>query len=100
MLRAIALFMSPVFALLAGPAIVVASAPVRPDGPLLVISGWGDRAERIVDTAGGQVYGPVRASLGILATSSNPAFADNLRAAGAWAVLDGSRIAALCGADQ
>ena len=40
------------------------------------------------------------APLGVLAYSDDPAFADNLRAAGAWAVLDGRRIAALCGADQ
>lgn len=99
-MRALALYISPVFALLIGPAIVFASAPVSEGGPLLVISGWGARAEAVVAAADGWIYGPVRAPLGVLAFSDNPAFADQLRAAGAWAVLDGSRIAALCGAVQ
>lgn len=98
-MRAIALFASPLFALVIGPVIVFASAPAEGAGPVLVISGWGARAESVIARAGGQVYGPVRAPLGLLAFSDDPAFAANLRAAGAWAVLDGSRIAALCGAE-
>lgn len=98
-MRIIALFLSPVFALVTGPLVMLAAPPVAGDGPLLVVSGWGAGAERRIGAAGGRVVGPLRAPLGVLATSDNPAFADNLRAAGAWAVLDGRRIAALCGAD-
>jgi len=97
-LRSIALFFLPFFVLVTGPVLVLASAPVPGDGPLLVITRWGAHAERIIGAAGGHVYGPARAPFGTLATSDNPAFADNLRAAGAWAVIDGSHVAGLCGA--
>ncbi|MCB1331831.1 MAG: hypothetical protein KDK28_21230 [Maritimibacter sp.] len=98
-MRALALFALPLMSILIGPVIVFASAPVEAHGAVLVISRWGDRTEQVVAAAGGQVYGPVRAPLGVLAFSDDPAFADNLRAAGAWAVLAGDRIATICGAD-
>lgn len=100
-MRLIILIGLPLFTLLTGPVIVFASAPVpaAANGAVLVVSGWGARAESMVAAAGGQVYGPVRAPFGLLAFSDDPAFADRLRAAGAWAVLDGTRIANLCGAD-
>lgn len=99
-MRSLALYASPLFSLVIGPLIVFASAPAPAGGPLLVLTGHGAGIAQIVARAGGHVYGPVRAPLGVLAYSDDPAFADNLRAAGAWAVLDGRRIAALCGADQ
>lgn len=98
-MRALVLFAAPLFSILIGPVIVFASAPVEATGAVLVIARWGDRTEQMITIAGGQVYGPVRAPLGVLAFSDDPAFADNLRAAGAWAVLAGNRIATICGAD-
>lgn len=99
-MRSLVLIVSPLVSLVIGPLIVFASSPADGNGPLLVVSGWGHDGLRLVAEAGGQIYGPVRAPLGVLAFSADPAFADTLRAAGAWAVLDGSKIAALCGAEQ
>ncbi len=96
-MRLLPLVLMPIAALLAGPAIVLASAPVARDAPVLVIAGWGGAAQAHVAAAGGRVIGPARAPFGLIAASADPGFADALRARGAWAVLDGGRIAALCG---
>ena len=96
-MRILPLVLLPLVALAAGPVIVLASAPPRGDAPFLVVSGWGSEAEARVLEAGGRIVGPMRAPLGVFATSDDPGFARALRAAGAWAVIDGGRIAALCG---
>lgn len=96
-MRALPILLMFVLAVFVGPLIVLASADAPKDAPLLVISGWGDTAEARIAAAGGEVVGPIRAPLGLFATSRDPKFPDALRAAGAWAVIDGGRIAALCG---
>lgn len=88
----------PLVSLLAGPLIVVLSAPSFATTPVLVIAPWGADTEAQIVAAGGAVVGPVRAPLGVLAASDDPDFASALRAAGAWAVIGGERIASLCGA--
>ncbi len=69
----------------------VAGAPV-----LVVAPPWGAAgdAAQIVQTERGRLIGPVQASFAVLALVDDPA---RLSRAGAWAVLDGRRIARLCG---
>ncbi|MEC7761339.1 MAG: hypothetical protein VX874_05420 [Pseudomonadota bacterium] len=95
-LRALPLLFLTLGAVLAGPAVVIASADPARDGVLLVVSRWGDEAERVITAAGGQTVGPVRARFGVFATSQDPDFSDRLRDRGAWAVINGDVLAALC----
>ncbi|MAM60228.1 hypothetical protein [Maritimibacter sp. UBA3975] len=82
--------------ILLGPFVVVASAPGRSEGPVLVISNWGEDAEAIVAEQGGEIIGPRRAMFGVFASSDDRGFSARLRQQGAWAVIDGALIAALC----
>lgn len=93
------LFLMPIIIVLSGPMIVVASATPSQDDIRLVVSGWGRAASDRVETAGGHVIGPVRAPFGILAQSNDPEFSNRLHALGAWAVIEGGRIASICGVD-
>ncbi len=92
----------PVFAVLpalAGlalaPALVLGAAAPREGAPVLVIA---PGAAAVVEAAGGQLVGLSRAPLAVLAAADAPGFAARLRAAGAWSVHDGERLAVLCGA--
>ncbi|MEM7709531.1 MAG: hypothetical protein AAF264_02030 [Pseudomonadota bacterium] len=86
--------------LLSGPLLAVASAGA-PEGPILLIVAppWLPVSE-IAARAGARSIDPFDAPLGGLVTASGPAdpgLAEALSRAGAWAVLDGSRLAAICG---
>ncbi|MEC7300656.1 MAG: hypothetical protein VXW43_18510, partial [Pseudomonadota bacterium] len=77
--------------------------PVRGagDGPVLVLTPpWGDALQVVAD-AGGRPVGPGQSWLGLLATPETADltadFPAALRASGAWAVLNGRVVAALCG---
>lgn len=71
-------------------------APVETTGPVLVVlPPWID-AHGVVEEAGGQIIGFDRAAFAVLAIGAHPDFHRALRAAGAWAVRDGSIIASLC----
>lgn len=79
--------------------LAVASAPVAGAGPRLVLHApWADGLV-LVRAAGGTPIGPFQAPMGMLAQADESAdFDARLRLAGAWAVLDGTAIAQLCGA--
>ncbi|MEM9552435.1 MAG: hypothetical protein AAGA05_14745 [Pseudomonadota bacterium] len=85
-------------AVCAPPALAILAAPLPEDGPRLVLyPPWVDGAD-LVQQAGGDSIGPYRAPMGVLAfASDSEAFDRRLRAAGAWAVIDGTIIANLCG---
>lgn len=86
---------------LAGPAATLAAAPLPVEGPVLVVGPLGADRDAMIRQAGGRPLGAIDALLGELAmvvTGDVATFAGALRAAGAWAVLDGRAILALCGA--
>ena len=84
---------------LAGPMLPLVSLPPAAGGVVLVVSPpWRD-AMAIIDAAGGRPVGPVTTWLGAFAMSDAADFADRLRTAGAWASLNGTALAALCGWD-
>lgn len=80
------------------PVLAVVAAPLPAEGPRLVLyPPWVDGVD-IVKRAGGDPVGPSQAPMGVLAFApDSDAFDQRLRSAGAWAVLDGAAIAALCG---
>jgi hypothetical protein len=66
-------------------------------GPFLVVSApWGNRAAEIVEQSGGQVIGPTRAPLSVLAAGVS---AKSLKQNGAWAVLDPKALGVFCTGD-
>ena len=76
---------------LAGPVSAVALAPPVDDAaPLLVV---GPDAEALVRQAGGDLIGPERAPLAVIA-QGEPGFAQRLD--GAWLVIDARWLLALC----
>ena len=81
----------------AGPLIGLAAAPAPRPGDVHLVIAPKERARAIVLRAGGAEVAPVAAPLAVLAASTDPDFADRLRRAGAWLVLDGQAIARLCG---
>lgn len=82
---------------LSGPISVIAMAPLpNGDGPILVI---GPDAEALVRKAGGKIVTPVPAPFATLATGGDD-FVDRALIGGAWRVLDGQWIAAICGYPQ
>lgn len=82
---------------LAGPAAVVLADEPQAGSPVLVIvAPWVD-APAVVRAAGGQLIGPASAPMAALAYSPDPAFAERLAQAGAFAVRDGQRLAQICG---
>ncbi len=92
----------PVFAMflssaLAGPVLALVSAPPVAGQPVLVIAApWHGGAGRAIDAAGGRPLGPVSAPMARMAVSEDAEFAARLLGAGAWLVLDASRLAAWC----
>jgi hypothetical protein len=82
---------------MSGPVLAVAGA--APSGTLvLVVSAPGPGArDALIRSAGGRPVGPSQAALAGFATSRAPDFPRRLRDAGAWLVLDGARIARICG---
>ncbi|MGH1368326.1 MAG: hypothetical protein ACRBCL_06885 [Maritimibacter sp.] len=83
--------------LLALPVMIIAGTGPLPAGPVLVVSPWGAKAKSNIEMAGGRIIGPETAPFGIFAASDDPQFSTRLRASGAWAVLNGARLAAICG---
>ncbi|MCA0921806.1 hypothetical protein [Pseudooceanicola nanhaiensis] len=82
---------------LAGPGLALVSLPPARDGLLLVIGlPWLDRGAAIL-RAGGHEVGPLQAAMATLAQGDDPGFADRLRRAGGYLVVDGRAVAALCG---
>jgi hypothetical protein len=80
---------------LGGPAVALIARAPEEGGPVLVVAANPDASIR---GAGGRPFGPGRAPLGSLATSNDPEFAQRLRESGAWLVLDGRILSAICGA--
>ncbi|MGR3793995.1 hypothetical protein [Vannielia sp. SX4] len=76
-------------------AMVLATPPG--DGPALVIVPPWDDADALLARAGGRPIGPRRAPFAVLARFPSPAAAHEARTHGAWAVLGGGALAALCG---
>lgn len=84
-----------IFPLLAMPVALGALQAPRPGEPVLVVAApWSDGAGEVVARASGREIYPVRAPMAALAIFEDPTL---LNAAGAWLVLDGRRIAELCG---
>ena len=81
-------------AVVAGPAVTLAARPVEPGQPLLVIAA---DPGAVVARAGGAPVSPVSAPIGTLAAAPDPDFARRLKDGGAWLVLDGRVLAAICG---
>lgn len=80
------------------PALAIVGTPTPEAGPRLVLfPPWRDGLE-LVQKAGGDLVGPVQAPMGLLAFAADGSdFNRRLRDAGAWAVIDGTSIARLCG---
>ncbi len=94
----VALIFMQVLVLMAGPLIIVLSADPIPGEPVLVIAPLKQAGfATLVENAGGYQIGPRNAPLATLAASPDPEFAAQLHTAGAWLVVDGGRIAYLCG---
>jgi hypothetical protein len=87
------------FSLCAPPLLALAVSPVADNAPRLVIfPPWKDGLA-MVRMSGGNPVGPVEAPMGVLAFAADAAAFDlNIRAAGAWAIIDGQAFARLCGA--
>lgn len=87
------------FSALAGPFAALASMEPRAGAPVIVVAPYGkiDVAIRSVDAAGGRVIGPQTGLIGVMAFSRTDGFAHQLKAHGAWLVLDATAIAQLCG---
>lgn len=80
------------------PVFGIMGQPPAGQGPRLVIfPPWRDGLA-LVAGAGGYPVGPDVAAMGLLAMAADDAAFDRrLKAAGAWAVVDGTAIARLCG---
>lgn len=85
--------------LISGPLLAVLSEPPAHDGPVLVISLVPGLREQIIERAGGRIVGPQQAAFGSFATSNDPNFVQNLQASDVWFVVNGRRIAKLCGVE-
>jgi hypothetical protein len=87
---------------LSGPALAIALAPPPGDGPVLVLAGpWSDGAAAIIHASGGDVLGPRDTAFAAFAAppSDDPGFAARLLSLGAFRVIDGGALAALCGVE-
>lgn len=85
--------------LLAGPVLAIANAEPIPGEISLVIGPPWRSLEALVTASDGKLIGPGANRYGALAVSDNPDFFDDLKASGAWFVLDGTRMAQLCGVE-
>lgn len=84
--------------MIAGPIAGLAAAPPRTGQALLVILPPFSDAGPILDRAGTYPVGPLRAPVAMIVAGGDAGLPARLRAAGALAVRDGSRIVLLCGA--
>ncbi|WP_299963202.1 hypothetical protein [uncultured Roseobacter sp.] len=64
---------------------------------MLIISPDPVELQQAVIASGGQMIGPEVARFGFFAIASDAAFAASMLGHGAWFVVDGRQIAALCG---
>lgn len=80
-----------------GPVLAVANAqPVTGSVSLVIGSPWKSSMDIITETDG-QLVGPYSLRIGALAASDDPEFINDLKSAGAWFILDGDRLAQMCG---
>ena len=87
----------PAAALEAAGAPGTASDPASAAAPVLAVAPpWID-LDAAIARAGGRAVSPAPAPMAALAVGPGPDFARRLKAAGAWMVLDGRRLADLCG---
>ncbi|MEO0945436.1 MAG: hypothetical protein AAFY06_11425 [Pseudomonadota bacterium] len=82
---------------LTGPVLALMTSEPRTGEIMLVIGPDPVAHQAAVRKAGGRVIGPDLARFGVLALAESDAFAAELVAQGAWLVVDGRRVAALCG---
>lgn len=85
---------------LAGPAIALISAPApREPGLRLVLHApWADVAA-LRSVTGVRPVGPLNTPVAFFVTSAGQQADQALREAGAWSILDGERLAEICGAE-
>ena len=77
------------------PVTLMMSGPARAGRPaLVVVPPWGADPARIIAAAGGREIGLGSAPLARLAVLDRP---EDATAAGAWAVMDATALASLCG---
>lgn len=83
---------------LAGPAMVLAALanPAPGDLRFVLHPPWLDAAD-LVENAGGDVFGPERSLIGVFAVPNSADFDQKARRSGAWLLLDGRRLAQICG---
>lgn len=84
----------------AGPLLAVASAPAPDGGVVLVLSPPWAASEEIVHQSHGRLLGPDTGRFATFAVSEAPGFASRLKKHGAWFVLDGTKMAQLCGVEE
>lgn len=86
---------------LSGPVLAIAGAAPSPGSILLVVTPPGLSVAVVAARAGARPVDPFDAFMGGLVAAeegrASPDLAAALREAGAWLVLDGSRLAAICG---
>jgi len=83
--------------IIVGPAAAVLGAPASGPGPwVIVVPPWED-VSALVERAQASLIGPAQAPFGHLVAASDPQAPQRLADAGAWAVLDATTIAQLCG---
>ncbi|MCV3271768.1 hypothetical protein [Roseobacter sinensis] len=87
------------FAALAGPVLALASAKPVPGEIMLAIGPAAVLHEAVALSHSGRVLGPELARFGVLVQSDQTNFAPVLLENGDWFVVDGRRIAAICGVD-
>ena len=81
----------------AGPiAALTFAEPARSDIALVIAPPWVAHDE-LIEAADGKIIGPTSAYFGVLATSEQADFVETVKSKGAWFVLDGERMAAICG---
>ena len=85
--------------LIAGPLIVALSSVPQESDLVLVLAPDVQVRENMIREAGGRLVGPEQAVFGSFAVSDDPEFVTSLKASGAWFVVNGQRIALLCGVD-
>lgn len=85
--------------LFAGPLLALAASKPVPGEAVLVISPGAAERHIMIAAAGGRVLGPAEARFGVLALSEEDDFVASLLAHGAWFVVDGRRVAFLCGVE-
>lgn len=85
-------------ALLSGPLAAVSRPPAEDAATVIfVLPPWIER-DAFLSATGARDIGPLQAPFSVLAALGPDTTAADARAAGAWAVLDGTLIARLCGA--